>query len=211
MMPDELLNSILDCLPAPAGERSRVFAMGLLTGDRAKALPAGAGLLEAAWARAAMGALTQLYRGGQIPFCQLTAAAQVAAAAYCHENVHVRAVIGAVAGEASGIGKAHMRMMLSAWGISCLDLGVDVPPGRFLQAVREQGVRFVLCSSFGEAGGEQILALNAMADAQGLRGRFRLLVGGAAMTGEQLALIGADILDTDAAFAAEQVARWMEA
>ena len=113
----------------------------------------------------------------------------------------------------SGAGRSfgEMRPDLSAWGISCLDLGVDVPLGRFLQAVREHGARFVLCSSFGEAGGEQILALNAMADAQGLRGSFRLLVGGTAMTGEQLALIGADILDTDAAFAAEQVARWMEA
>lgn len=209
-MIDDLARIISDALPPPLCPRGQAFALGLLRGDRAKALPAGPGPRESAWARAAMGRLTELYRLGHIPFCQLTAAAQVAAAAYCN-NASVHAVIGAVAGDTSGIGKAHMRMMLSAWGIACLDLGVDVAPWRFLQAAREHEARFVLCSSFGDASGEQILALNAQARSGGLRDSFRLLVGGAAMTGEQLALIGADALDTDAALAARQVARWMEA
>lgn len=220
MMPRERAGSFLEeealkqrvrsALPRDARAGSENFVQGLLTGDRALALPAGPGPREAARARAAIAVLTEIYRQGHIPFCQLTAAAQVASAAYGREKGSPRVAIGAVAGDGSAIGKAYMRMMLSAWGIACLDLGVDTPPETFLLAVREHGLSMVLCSSFGDAGGEQALALDRLARSAGLRDSFRILIGGAAMTAEQLSRMGADMLDTDAAFAAEQVARWLE-
>ena len=210
-MIETLTQSIIQLLPQPLRAQSKPYVCGLLKGDRAMALPAHPGPREAALARAAVASLTELYRQGMIPFCQMTAAAQVAAASYGLDHAAPQVAIGAVAGDGSMVGKAHMRMMLSAWGISCLDLGVDTAPGTFLQAVREQGVSVVLCSSFGDASGEQILALDAMARSSGLRESFRIVVGGAAMGGEQLSRAGADMLDTDAIFAAEQVARWLEA
>ena len=208
-MIEALARSIKEAMSQGVRKGSDDFIRGLLTGDRALPLPEHPGPLDALRARAAIAALTELYRQGTIPFCQLTAAAQVAAVAYGPESTAPRVAVGAVAGDGSAIGKAHVRMMLSAWGIACMDLGVNVAPEGFLRAVREHGLKIVLCSSFGDASGEQVLALDRLARSAGLRDSFRIVVGGAAMGGEQLSRAGADMLDTDAAFAAEQVARWL--
>src|SRR3990172_2153377 len=52
-------------------------------------------------------------------------------------------VIGTVQGDIHDIGKNIAASLLRGHGFEVIDLGVDVPPARFVQAVRESGAKVV--------------------------------------------------------------------
>ena len=90
------------------------------------------------------------------------------------------AVIGAARHDIHDIGKDIVVMMLRGVGFDVVDLGVDVPPERFVEAVREHnaqvvGISVLLTTCF-KSIGETVQAIK---DA-GLRDNVAVMVGGAA-------------------------------
>jgi corrinoid protein of di/trimethylamine methyltransferase len=109
-----------------------------------------------------------------------------------------RVVIGTVEGDIHEIGKNLVGMMLSTSGFEVHDLGVNVAPGRFLEAAREHdadivGVSALLTTTM--AG--QRTVVEAMA-AAGLRDRVKVIVGGAPASDSWAKEIGADGYSEDA-------------
>jgi 5-methyltetrahydrofolate--homocysteine methyltransferase len=101
-------------------------------------------------------------------------------------------VIGTVKGDLHDIGKNLVAMMLEGAGFQIVDLGVDVPSERFVQAVREHGADLVGLSALLTTTMTQMShVIRAMADA-GLREKVKVLVGGAPITERFAAEIGAD-------------------
>ena len=110
--------------------------------------------------------------------------------------------IGTVEGDLHDIGKNLVGMMLEGNGFTVVDLGVDVTPDKFVEAVR---------------GGAQIIGMSALLTttmptmgrvieklkAEGLRDQVKVMIGGAPITQEYADQIGADGYSTDAASAAE--------
>ena len=121
--------------------------------------------------------LTDQYRQGSIPFCQLTAACQAAAAFY-DASLPPVACCGAVFGNTSPTGRNFMLMLLRGWGVPTLDLGTDVPPETFLAAIRQHQLRFAICVAFSQADLPVVRQLHEQALAQGLRDHFFLLLTG---------------------------------
>ena len=80
--------------------------------------------------------LTNRYLSGALPFCQLTAFAH-AAGAFFNNDLPPVACCGAASGNTSAAGRDYTLMLLSAWGIPTLDLGVDVSPEAFLSAITQ--------------------------------------------------------------------------
>jgi 5-methyltetrahydrofolate--homocysteine methyltransferase len=101
-------------------------------------------------------------------------------------------VIGTVRGDLHDIGKNLVAMMLEGAGFQVIDLGVDVPPERFVQAVSEHGAEVLgLSALLTTTMPEMRTVVRAVADA-GLRGRVKILIGGAPVTSGYASHIGAD-------------------
>lgn len=179
----------------------------LLRGDCqavARIVQAGAPELLENEKNALLRELSDAHLRGDLPFCQLTAAAQ-AACAFPLKNGPFVACCGGVAGNTSAIGKNYMMMLLRAWGIPALDLGMDVPAEAFLKAIRAHSLGYAVCVGFSAGDANFIRGLHRLAAEHGIRARFRLLLCGASLTPETLAALPLDLPDNRAA----AVAEWM--
>ena len=120
-------------------------------------------------------------------------------------------IIGTVAGDLHDIGKNLVAMMIESAGFEVIDLGVDVPVEKFIEAVRENpdvkvvGVSALLTTTM-PAMKETVEALNK----RDFRKDIKIMVGGAPITPEFAEEIGADAYTADAASAA-QVAKSLAA
>ena len=111
-------------------------------------------------------------------------------------------VIGTVQGDLHDIGKNLVAMMVESAGFNVVDLGVDVPAEKFIAAIKENAaVNLVACSGLLSTTMPAMKATVAALKACGLTG-FKVLVGGAPVTPEFAAEIGADAYAPDAGSAA---------
>lgn len=122
--------------------------------------------------------LTESYKNGKTPFCQLVAAAQAAAVLY-DDSMPPVVCCGAVKGNTSPTGKNFMMMLLRAWGIPSLDLGTDVSPETFLDAVSQYQLQFVVCVVFSGNNFDTVQKLHNLALSDHYRDGFSLLISGA--------------------------------
>jgi corrinoid protein of di/trimethylamine methyltransferase len=113
-------------------------------------------------------------------------------------------VIGTVKGDLHDIGKNLVAMMLESAGFKIVDLGVDVPPEKFVQAVEENDeVKLVACSGLLTTTMPALKDTVAKLKQSGLAG-FKVMVGGAPITQEFADQIGADAYAPDAGSAAQK-------
>jgi methylmalonyl-CoA mutase cobalamin-binding domain/chain len=118
-----------------------------------------------------------------------------------------RVVIGTVAGDIHEIGKNLVGMLLSTSGFEVHDLGVNVAPERFVEAVREHNADIVgLSALLTTTMTGQRTVIEAL-EAAGLRPPVKVMVGGAPVTGQWATDIGADGYSEDAMGAVELAKR----
>ena len=107
-------------------------------------------------------------------------------------------IIGTVEGDMHDIGKSIVASMLSAAGFEVIDLGIDVSIDRFVEQVKSEKPDFVglsaLLTSTMPRQGDVIDALKEA----GLRGKVKILVGGAPVSSDWAEKIGADGYAEDA-------------
>ncbi|RLI45893.1 cobalamin-binding protein [Candidatus Bathyarchaeota archaeon] len=109
-----------------------------------------------------------------------------------------KVVIGTVRGDLHDIGKNIVVTLLSAAGFEVIDLGVDVPPEKFVDAVKKNnpdivGMSALLTTTMTEM--ENVI--KALKEA-GLRDKVKIIIGGAPITQEYAEKIGADAAASDA-------------
>jgi len=113
-----------------------------------------------------------------------------------------RVVLATVKGDLHDIGKNLVGMMLEGAGFEVVDLGVDVAPEGFVEAVQEHRPDFVgmsaLLTTTMPSMGTTVEAL----EEAGLREQVKVMVGGAPVTQQFAEEIGADIYAPDASSAA---------
>jgi methanogenic corrinoid protein MtbC1 len=112
-------------------------------------------------------------------------------------------VMGTVAGDLHDIGKNLVVMMLESSGFTMVDLGVDVPAEKFVEAIKEnENVVLVACS------GLLTTTMPALKEAvQTVKAAFpdmKVIVGGAPVTQEYADEIGADGYAPDAGSSASK-------
>ena len=110
--------------------------------------------------------------------------------------------IGTVEGDLHDIGKNLVGMLLEGTGFTVVDLGEDVSPARFVEAVRN-GAQIIGMSALLTTTMTNMKATIDLLKAEGLRDKVKVMVGGAPITQEYADSIGADGYSTDAASAAE--------
>jgi 5-methyltetrahydrofolate--homocysteine methyltransferase len=114
-----------------------------------------------------------------------------------------KVVIGTVRGDLHDIGKNLVKMLLEGAGYEVVDLGVDVAPEKFVEAVKANNPQVVAMSALLTttmlAMPETIKAL----DAAGVRKNVKVIIGGAAITDAFAKEISADGYGADASTAVE--------
>lgn len=114
-----------------------------------------------------------------------------------------KAVICTVKGDLHDIGKNLVKMMIEGTGIQVIDLGIDCPPERVVEAVREYQPDIVCLSALLTTTMVNQKATIDALKAAGLRDKVKVMVGGAPVTQTFADEIGADSYTPDAATAAE--------
>ena len=109
-----------------------------------------------------------------------------------------KVIIGTVKGDLHDIGKNLVAMMLEGAGFEIIDLGTDVPPQKFGEAVREHGAEIVGMSALLTTTMQAMRStMDAMED-MGVRDEVKIIVGGAPVTDAFAKEIGADGYAPDA-------------
>jgi len=120
-------------------------------------------------------------------------------------------VLGTVQGDLHDIGKNLVAAMLEGGGFEVTDLGVDVPPEKFIAAVQDKqpqivGLSALLTTTLPAMKG----AIDALRTA-GIRDRVKIMVGGAPVTKTYADSIGADGYGENAAASVDLACRLVNA
>jgi 5-methyltetrahydrofolate--homocysteine methyltransferase len=112
-------------------------------------------------------------------------------------------LVGTVKGDLHDIGKNLVAMMLEGGGFEVVDIGIDVPAQKFIDAIRLHQPKLVGLSALLTTTMKEMEATIAAIDAAGLRNQVRVMVGGAPVTEQFARDIHADGYARDAATAVE--------
>lgn len=111
-------------------------------------------------------------------------------------------IMGTVAGDLHDIGKNLVIMMIESAGIEVIDLGVDVPNEKFVEAVRANpDVKIVGLSALLTTTMPSLRGAVDLLNQQDFRSNIKIMVGGAPITQAFADEIGADAYTEDAASA----------
>lgn len=111
--------------------------------------------------------------------------------------------IGTVKGDLHDIGKNLVKMMMEGKGLEVIDLGVDVPPEKFISTAIEENCKIICCSALLTTTMPVMQDVVNQAASAGIRDRIKIMIGGAPVTQDYCDKIGADCYTTDAASAAD--------
>jgi 5-methyltetrahydrofolate--homocysteine methyltransferase len=112
-----------------------------------------------------------------------------------------RAIVGTVEGDLHDIGKNLVGMMWKGAGIEVIDLGVNVTPAKFVEAAREHDAHLIGVSALLTTTMPNMRGVVEAVRAAGLG--TKVLIGGAPVTPEYAAQIGADGYAQDAGSAVD--------
>jgi 5-methyltetrahydrofolate--homocysteine methyltransferase len=112
-----------------------------------------------------------------------------------------KVAIGAVQGDLHDIGKNLVGMMLEGAGFEVLDLGTDVSPARFVEAVKNDHVNVLCLSSLLTTTMPKMATTVEALKTAGLKDQVKVLVGGAPVNEEYARQAGADGYGLDASAA----------
>jgi 5-methyltetrahydrofolate--homocysteine methyltransferase len=116
-----------------------------------------------------------------------------------------KVVIGTVKGDFHDIGKNLVIMMLEGGGFEVVDLGIDVPIDRFIEAIRKDEPQVVGLSALLTTTMREMKNIIQAFETAGLRNQVKVIVGGAPVTEKFAKEIGAEGYAPDAASAVDVV------
>jgi methanogenic corrinoid protein MtbC1 len=117
-------------------------------------------------------------------------------------------VMGTVQGDIHDIGKDIVVTMLRSAGFEVIDLGVDVPPARFVDALKQSGAPVLGLSGLLTLAFDAMkITVSAVAEA-GLRDKVKIMVGGGPVDANVCRAVGADDWGPDAQQAVKLAKQW---
>jgi len=124
-------------------------------------------------------------------------------------NMRGTVAIGTVSGDIHDIGKSICTTMLQCAGFNVVDLGVDVSSEAFLERISE-GSQFIAMSAILTSTMPAMKDVIDLIEAEGLRDKVVILIGGAPVTQSFADKIGADIYGETASETMEKTSKCLE-
>jgi len=122
-----------------------------------------------------------------------------------------KVVLGTVKGDLHDIGKNLVGMMCEGAGFEVVDLGKDISPEDFVEAVKEYTPNIVGMSALLTTTMRSMESTIKALEEAGLRDKVKVMVGGAPVTKDFAEKIGADGYASNAAAAAEMATKFVTA
>jgi len=121
-----------------------------------------------------------------------------------------KVVIGTVRGDVHDCGKNIVSALMEGNGYQVIDLGVNVPTQRFIDAVRKEHAPILAMSTLLTTTMPEMEKVIQSLKAADLRDQVKVIIGGAPVSKEYSDKIGADGYGEDAQHGVEIVNRWTE-
>lgn len=109
-----------------------------------------------------------------------------------------KAVIGVVEGDTHDIGKNLVKIMMDTAGFEMHDLGRDVPLAQFVDTAEEVGADIIAMSTLMTTTMPGMREVVSMLEERGIRGKYKVMVGGSPISQKFCDEIGADIYTSNA-------------
>lgn len=109
-----------------------------------------------------------------------------------------KVVIGTVKGDIHDIGKNIVTTLLNGSGFDVLDLGVDVPAAKFVEAIKQTGAKVLGLSALLNFTYPEMKSVIEEVEKAGLRDRVKVIIGGAPCNEQVRQFTGADFCAKDA-------------
>jgi 5-methyltetrahydrofolate--homocysteine methyltransferase len=122
---------------------------------------------------------------------------------------HGKVLIGTVEGDIHDIGKNIVSFMLDVNGFEVLDLGVDVPPPKFVEATQVFQPQVVALSGFLTLSFDSMKNTVAAIESAGLRDKVKIMIGGGQINEEVKEFAGADGYGKDAVAGISLAKKWV--
>ncbi len=197
-------------------EKLKAIYDGVVEGDNAAVQQVVAEILEAGVSASlilnealipAMAEVGRLFEEGEyfVPEMLISARAMKSAMALLKPHLQQAdvkfagtVVIGTVKGDLHDIGKNLVSLMLEGAGFQVKDLGSDVTPEKYVEAVRESNANVVAMSALLTTTMVNMKATITALEEAGLRDKVKIMIGGAPVTDNYAKQIGADGYAPDA-------------
>jgi methanogenic corrinoid protein MtbC1 len=120
-----------------------------------------------------------------------------------------KVVLGTVSGDIHDLGKNIVKILLECRGFEVVDLGVDVPVERFVQAVKEHQPQVVGMSALLTASVSEMNNSVAALEAAGVLDQVKVILGGGIVGEIDRAMLKADFATVDANAGVRQIEAWI--
>jgi methanogenic corrinoid protein MtbC1 len=172
-------------------------------------------------AREAMGVVGQRYEEGTYFLPELMLAGEMVSqimdilkpelAKLPEVKRHGKVLIGTVKGDIHDIGKNVVTFMLEANGFDVLDLGVDVSPQKFVEALQDFRPQVIGLSGFLTLAFDGMKETIEAIETAGLRDGVKIMIGGGQVSEEIRKYAGADAYGNDAVAGVSLAQKWIAA
>ena len=120
-----------------------------------------------------------------------------------------KVIVGTVNGDIHDIGKDMVVFMLDTNGYEVLDLGINVPKEKFIEAIKETGSKVIGLSGFLTLAFDSMKeTIEAIEEAE-LRDRVKIMIGGGQIDEQVMNYTGADAYGRDAMDAVQLTNGWI--
>jgi 5-methyltetrahydrofolate--homocysteine methyltransferase len=120
------------------------------------------------------------------------------------DNKNHKFVIGVVQGDMHDLGKSLVIALLQSAGFEVIDLGIDVPKEKFIEAVKEHRPAILGMGAYMSTTMLEMKDVVAGLEEQGLRNGLKVMVGGVPTSQEFADQVGADAWGKDAMLAVQK-------
>jgi methanogenic corrinoid protein MtbC1 len=124
---------------------------------------------------------------------------------------HGKVLIGTVQGDIHDIGKNIVTFMLDVNGFEVLDLGVDVSPQKFMEAIQDFQPQVIGLSGFLTLAFDGMKETIEAIETAGLRDGVKIMIGGGQVNDEICKYAGADAYGRDAMAGVSLAQKWVGA
>ncbi|QOX62275.1 cobalamin-binding protein [Anoxybacterium hadale] len=114
-------------------------------------------------------------------------------------TVRKKAIIGVIEGDTHDIGKNLVKLMMDNAGFEMIDLGRDIPAQQFVDRAKEVEADLICISSLMTTTMDNMAEVIQRLETEGIRGKFKVMVGGGPISGAFAKDIGADGYSANAA------------
>ena len=122
-----------------------------------------------------------------------------------------KVVFGTVKGDIHDIGKDIVVNMMKSAGLEVLDVGIDCPAERFVEALKETGAPVLGMSGLLTLAFDSMKETIQLLQKEGLRDKVKVMVGGAPVDATVCRVVGADDWGADAQAAVRLAKAWNQA